>query len=474
MKKKLYLLFGLVMSLLLVGIVKAEGPYIKGWETEKLDNGEYAIYNTQYQNGYIIVDETYDGTLITIYDAKGNILKEKEFFSKYVTNILVDGDRLFFVEEEWANGRTQYYVREYNNKLEVQHELEVYDPLYDFYNSSYRFNSLMKIDGDLYYITFNSATGFLKLKEDLSSFEEFYGEEYEKHLPDYILRSISEQHDDWYIYTADLDGKRILIGGEMKLKIEGCVPSSPNASVNKDVDCEVPLLAYINNGKETVIELPEDVDQVLEVRFIDEYLVVIIENDDNEEHILVLDEEGKVVQDIEQENYVFGIEDTERGFIVNETSCTTRGATYTSEPSNTTAKSVLKEQQKFNKKCNEHHTVYAIIHEIKSEVTSGKGTIEVVNQETPGNPVTFVVTPDKGYTLGTIKVTDVNGNVITFTKDELKGNTFTMPSADVTIEVEFLVENAATADIAITLIVLLAILSAAVIIINKRKILEMK
>ena len=41
MKKKLYLLFGLVMSLLLVGIVKAEGPYIKGWETEKLDIGEH-------------------------------------------------------------------------------------------------------------------------------------------------------------------------------------------------------------------------------------------------------------------------------------------------------------------------------------------------------------------------------------------------------------------------------------------------
>lgn len=68
--------------------------------------------------------------------------------------------------------------------------------------------------------------------------------------------------------------------------------------------------------------------------------------------------------------------------------------------------------------------------------TTGKGTINVKPSAFGGESVTFEIVPEKGYVLGVVKVTDANGNVLTFTS-----NTFTMPNADVTIEVTFLPEN---------------------------------
>ena len=129
MKKKLYLLFGLVMSLLLVGVVKAEGPYYKEWSTKKTNTYDYSSYYIdQYQDGYLTVDITYGGALIRIYDNKGNILEEEEFLNKYIAGVYVDGGRILLVEEEYANGYSGYYIREYNNKLAIEKEIQVYEP----------------------------------------------------------------------------------------------------------------------------------------------------------------------------------------------------------------------------------------------------------------------------------------------------------------------------------------------------------
>lgn len=74
---------------------------------------------------------------------------------------------------------------------------------------------------------------------------------------------------------------------------------------------------------------------------------------------------------------------------------------------------------------------YYFINQIESK-TDGNGIIEAIESSRPGEPVTFVVIPNEGYELKEIKIVDDNGNVLTF-----KDNTFTMPSADVTIEAIF-------------------------------------
>lgn len=85
----------------------------------------------------------------------------------------------------------------------------------------------------------------------------------------------------------------------------------------------------------------------------------------------------------------------------------------------------------------------------------GNGKIEVKESSKPGETVTFVVTPNDGYKIDIIKVTDADGNVLTFTD-----NTFTMPNANVVVEVSFTkeVKNSETADIAIFSCIIIIIL----------------
>lgn len=72
--------------------------------------------------------------------------------------------------------------------------------------------------------------------------------------------------------------------------------------------------------------------------------------------------------------------------------------------------------------------------------TDGNGTIQTTHVEAEeGTEVQFTVTPNKGYVLGKVVVTDNNGNTITFID-----YTFTMPNSNVTIEVTFLPENPET------------------------------
>ena len=67
----------------------------------------------------------------------------------------------------------------------------------------------------------------------------------------------------------------------------------------------------------------------------------------------------------------------------------------------------------------------------------GEGNIEATYDTAwEGTTVKFTVEPKPGYVLGEVKVTDANGNVVIFTD-----YTFTMPSADVTIEATFIPIN---------------------------------
>ncbi len=107
---------------------------------------------------------------------------------------------------------------------------------------------------------------------------------------------------------------------------------------------------------------------------------------------------------------------------------------------------------------------YSINFEVAKQI-NGKGTINsTVERADVGEVVRFTVTPDPGFVLGVVKVTDANGNVLTFTN-----NTFVMPASDVIIEASFVPLNPNTGDIAILVIVLIAIASATILITQKKK-----
>ena len=97
--------------------------------------------------------------------------------------------------------------------------------------------------------------------------------------------------------------------------------------------------------------------------------------------------------------------------------------------------------------------------------TDGHGTItssrDVANG---GEVITFRITPEKGYTLSKVTVTDGEGKVVTFTDYK-----FTMPSANVIIEAKFVPENPKTGYIVTPFIILLIGITSISIIYKKKK-----
>ncbi len=75
---------------------------------------------------------------------------------------------------------------------------------------------------------------------------------------------------------------------------------------------------------------------------------------------------------------------------------------------------------------------------IDTKIT-GKGKINVQKAANEDDLVKFIITPEKGYVLSVVKVTDADGNVVYF-----KDYTFTMPSANVTIEATFVKDTNAS------------------------------
>lgn len=70
------------------------------------------------------------------------------------------------------------------------------------------------------------------------------------------------------------------------------------------------------------------------------------------------------------------------------------------------------------------------VYSIKTKI-NGNGIVKSVKyQAQNGEKISFSIVPNNGYILKEIKITDLEGNKITFTDNE-----FTMPSADVIIEV---------------------------------------
>lgn len=97
--------------------------------------------------------------------------------------------------------------------------------------------------------------------------------------------------------------------------------------------------------------------------------------------------------------------------------------------------------------------------------TDGNGTVTPsAETEHSGNEVTFVVTPNEGFELKEVKVTDSNGNTITFTDYK-----FTMPDANVVIEAIFVAKNPETSAINIIVSIILGIISIGIIIKFKKK-----
>ena len=119
----------------------------------------------------------------------------------------------------------------------------------------------------------------------------------------------------------------------------------------------------------------------------------------------------------------------------------------------------------FPKNCKSGIVVFQKKFKIETK-TDGLGTVLAKTEEYGSEDVTLIIEPNEGYQIKEVKVMDKNGNVILVTDNK----TFTMPFADVLIDVTFEPKNPETLSGVTMIIVFIASICAAyVIIINYRK-----
>ncbi len=511
--KKVYLLFGIMMSLLLIGVVKAEGPFNLEFETPRSTN--MPGLNVGYKDGYIMVDYGYDNddskiSTIFRYDSKGKELKQTKFVNKEIVALKAKDNDIYvlyydFAEDVGDEPVPMYFAR-LDENLSVKKTVSAPAGYYSVYfNYKYRYGI------DLLYITDTGIS--ILFPEDV-----LYVRTYTRDLSSYDDKELNKNEAmDEYPALKIFDLRNKIVSGKIYPQIISDYANNKYAVAHferRECDdgdygkaekiCFNTIVGlYDSEGNKIWSKtLSRDYQSVTEIRIIDNYVAAIAYKEDSSD-ILIYDMKGNLVQTIKSTSYQAEIIDTEKGFVVIQSSCElgmVRGisASYGNDVVNAsqiTAKASLPQvevayqpsgfdpccyvagataifgpsalEKSEGHTCYSNHQVYYLYRKIEHKVTQGKGKIQVINQQKPGEPVEFIITPDEGYVLGKVKVTDANGKTVVFTQ-----NRFTMPSADVTIEVEFLVANAKTADIAIIGISIIAIIAAGIVFTQYRKIKE--
>lgn len=219
-------------------------------------------------------------------------------------------------------------------------------------------------------------------------------------------------------------------------------------------------LLFYKDDKEVFAKVYDDYMYFLNPHIISNYIVTIglnmnEETGETEKEIAILDLEGNLLQKINTaEKYLSIVEGT---------------GSFMTTASNASANCPVMAGSNAGpiEDCYAvKNVVYYIPLNVKTSVPGGNGTITVDPNSRVGEDVVFTVTPEEGYVLGAIKVTDYDGNELDV--KFISANTFTMPSTDVIIEVQF-VTNPDTSDIALIIVASAIIIITAIVLIQKNK-----
>ncbi len=470
MKKYLYLALTFITSILLISVVKAEGPYYLDFETPIIENRLLSdALNVAYsKDRYITVDTVgNEGLVVTIYDNKGKSIKEKVFPEGTNINYIETLDNNIYMLI-YENNEDKTYLVKYNEELVEQKrkEQEYGIDMFDIYTKPLRIvdNKVVVLYG----------IDIIVIDKDLINPRTYpvNEENLTKYAPDLLFtQGINPNTNNVYVF--DYKDGYFAVG--MEEYDDSCQVHDPTASPTQQQhgmgrmgnnmnfyfhpECYESKLILYDNEHNKVFEKTVK-DHFTEVRLINNHIVTIASTKKGY-NILIYDLKGNLIQTISNGKLFGDIEPTPKGFIVSQSTDTCVGSSTNNpifSPSDQNTNNSQSDALALDP-CKLNHQVYYLYNEIIPKVVSGKGKINVVSKQVPGEPVEFEIIPEDGYVLGEVKVTDALGNVII-----IKDYKFTMPSADVTIEVTFVkadavIPNAETTDIAITVFTLLAIIT---------------
>ena len=455
-----------------ITITNAKNIFELDWKTEdytlEFITGitDYNTRNIEFNDGYVTtqVEETEEGLLssyITQYDYDGKEIKKVKIGGGVFLDIVTDGTYLYTL----AGFGDSISLVKLDNNFDIVKEYafskEISIGIWDMFYSEVPLSGLnllsvtedgigiIYVDYDMIFVTNDFAThSYVTYDEDILKkyFPELYGLE-------------GQPLTDVYYYNYKTNNEYIVLSGIV-----------PNECLTTSTECEYDSTAIMTlqdkNGEELWSKEYTEYKEFLNTILIDDYIVTIGVKDLNDlapSAILVMDYDGNILQTIENENSYYYLRASSKGLIVTnyQESLNTGNDGITKINSITTSTEV-----------------YQLIYQIEALI-AGKGQIKVVETSKSGETVKVTLIPDEGYTLGKITVTDKVGNKIVY-----KDGEFTMPSANVTIEVEFIgerednplnqEENPETSDITIISLIGISIIGGTAFIISKRKLAWLK
>ncbi len=448
-----------------------------------LSDGSYVVYNDNYVYKYNKNDElikTFDfNNIRNAYGYKYIIVDD----NVYVTN---------YISEKVSSTNNDYYITIYLYKLDKDLNLVMSktpfgksDAYRMYYNTNYSYafnlwNDKLYISGgsafsNSYYHVDNELT---LTKVNYSDVYPGYDYDYVPDDEDYIYDSLYDiKPDDYYFdfsYDKDNDGN-FIVGvtwrynsyeyDEQDVANELIYLDSEYNIVKrvKIQDYEFIDDSYFPDGYEEVDCFSKRFDTL--VKYYKDY-VIVAAGGANESVIQVYDKSGKLVVDFTDDiddltNFPTFVEVKDNSLII----VMSYGFNIVCIPESPRGSAKFSGSDFDYKEVEVSQILYYDLPYAITTKVEGKGTIKVSkNSEFSGNEIVFEVTPQDGYKLDKVIVTTVSGEKIVF--DDYK---FTMPSADVTIEALFVVDNPNTLDIALFGIYVLTIISALVVMKYRKK-----
>lgn len=449
--------------------------FIRDWQTiaenSSLSYAEYySLYNESisYQNGFLVsnLSSTKVFSVLTWYDVKGNVLKQAEYKDGIIFSLKADGNDIFALALADNGSESSCILLKFNENFEIVNFFSIpvsTDFSNNIYYETYGFDFLylddgmisMLIDDKIYYTDLDfSIVNSIDVSENEEEALEVYNQYFK---PGYYLSYFYDE--EIYYFNNDKKDDYVLLAGFTYDTMSPTVTSENDLSTTSAFSTRQAAIQKsilrLSKDENLIFEKTfDEYNSFLSVKIVANYIVVsALDYTTDEVVILILDFNGNILQKITDSKY-FDIGAGDTNFMVINAQEIGYGLCE-----NSSAKLISYTCYKF------YNEVFYLPLNVTTKVSFGGKIIVGDGKYRQGEVVTFKVVPDDGYVLGLVKVTDSTGKEVIF-----KTDTFNMPSADVTIEAEFVVSNPITKDIAIIVLLLVSIIAGIIMIRQSKKI----
>lgn len=446
MKKILYILL-LMYSFFLCSNVYAANTFKKNVNFRLDESVEFDWFHSinEFGNSFLVITYNSDDYTLGLYDFNGNLIKSKK----------LDEIGTFWGLDSVYFHDGNVYILVYNQKdviLKLNNDLELVDTI-----------TISGVDGGgepLYSHWHGNETAWFKdetfaiplydwlvsVKLDFSGYEliNYTATSTQEHLTHYYdllyYGYFGEVADDELQFSIDVplesfdlsdDNKVILASGAFNQ----CTMPGNYIELEECGD-EVPVVTFIDNVNKKVLwnKTYKEYDYISNVEIVNDYLVFVGYYDDSTSDILIADRNGNIIQKIEKDAVYHSVNSIAHGFI---------GVTIVDKEVTISS--------------------YYFPLSVSTNIISGKGKVEIIGGDKMGEVITVKATPDAGYVLEEIIVTDSEGQLI-----ELNDNEFRLAIGGATVTTKFAVKNPVTVDISKTMLtILFAIMFILPFVINK-------